>query len=76
MARLTTRERNEANRRAAALQPTAREMFPYLRVRLLASRPIIGDKPPRPGADGTTTPLEPIYGKPTFRNVIEDGEHR
>ncbi|WP_066041964.1 hypothetical protein [Herbiconiux solani] len=71
MSKLTTRQQHEARLRSAHLQPGAREVFPVLRERLLASRPIVGDKKPRHGADGIRTPLEPIYGKPTFRNVIE-----
>ncbi|GAA4762327.1 hypothetical protein [Microbacterium gilvum] len=52
----------ERMRLQASVRPTAREMFPILRERLLASRPVIGE------IDGT-----PVYGEPTFRNVIENG---
>lgn len=69
---VTPRRRAE---RAKALQtlyvngrqysPSARDVFPMLRQRLLESRPVIGRM-------GT----QPIYGKPTFRNVIdENGQH-
>lgn len=58
------------------LRSSARDLFPALCERLLASRPIIGDQKPRPGADGITSTRLPIYGKPTFRNVIdENGKH-
>ncbi|MDF2916592.1 MAG: hypothetical protein K0S70_809 [Microbacterium sp.] len=56
-------------------QPSAREILPVLRDRLLSQRPIVGDRKPRPGADGVTSTLLPIYGKSTFRNVIENGKH-
>jgi hypothetical protein len=49
--------------------PSARELFEILQPRVIAARPVIGDKKPRPGADGVTTPLEPIYGRSTYRNV-------
>lgn len=64
------------------LRPSARDLFPHLRERLLASRPVIGSRvivprgatPDRKGVIKTTT--EPIYGAPTFRNRINDkGEH-
>lgn len=72
----TPRNAVEHTRIARRYRPSARELFPELRERLLSSRLIIGDMRPIPGADGVKTPLRPIYGKPTFRNVIEDGEHR
>lgn len=66
----------ERLRIAAKVKPSAREQFADLRVRLLASRPIIGDQKPRRGADGISSPRLPIYGKPTFRNIIdENGRH-
>lgn len=78
--RLAARRKGQAStardRIEAQYAPSARELFPALRLRLLSSRPIVGDMPPVRGADGITTPLRPIYGKPTFRNVIEDGELR
>lgn len=54
----------ERQRIEGRLRPSARDMFPGLRDRLLASRPIVGE------IDGA-----PIFGKPTFRNVIEGGVH-
>lgn len=65
----------ERERLEQGLQPSARERFASLVVRLRASRPIVGDMKPIRGADGITTPRRPIYGKPTLRNVIEDGKH-
>lgn len=57
-----------ARQRTAA--PSARELFPLLRARLLASRPYIGQRE-NPAGD-----ITPIYGAPTFRNVIdESGRH-
>lgn len=62
--------------------PSARELFPTLRDRLLASRPVIGTKATFPKVGraqgrGLIAKTEPIYGSPTFRNVIdaETGEH-
>lgn len=61
------------------LRPSARVLFPHLRERLLASRPVLGwdvngkrqARAPRPGVKAT-----PIYGAPTFRNRIDSkGEH-
>lgn len=66
------RERERIERR---LDPSARELSVALVGRLRASRPIVGDMKPIPGADGITTPLRPVYGKSTFRNVIENGAH-
>lgn len=54
---------------------SAREIFPGARERLLASRPIAGYQRDKQ-RNGRMVPGDPIYGKPTFRNVIEDGEHR
>lgn len=65
----------ERLRIASRVRPSAREQFADLRVRLLASRSIIGDQKARRGADGITSPRLPLYGKPTFRNVIENGRH-
>lgn len=64
------------------IRPSAREWFPYLRQRLLDSRPIIGErvviprdaKPDSKGVIRTST--VPIYGKPTFRNILVDGIHQ
>lgn len=63
----------ERERIERKLRPSARDLFPTLRERLLTSRPIIGDRKPRRGADGVSTPLEPVYGAPTFRNVLVEG---
>lgn len=73
-----TRNAAEHARIEKKFQPSAREVFAALRDRLLASRPIIGDMKPIPGADGITSPLRPIYGPPTFRNSIDQktGEWR
>lgn len=61
---------------ASRYRASARDLFPALRERLLGSRPIVGDQKPIRGADGVTAPLRPVYGKPTFRNVIdENGRH-
>lgn len=69
--------------------PSAREMFAFLRPKLLASRPLIAaaefaERPvfisgPRRGVRGsggrwvnrTVQVKAPVYGKPTFRNVID-----
>lgn len=59
---------------------SARELFPILREKLLASRPQIGlnrgayrrDKSGRKRYFNDPTP---IFGAPTFRNIIKDGEH-
>lgn len=73
---LDSRMARERNAIASRYRPSARERFAELRERLLASRPIIGDQKPRPGADGIASTRLPIYGKPTFRNVIdENGNH-
>lgn len=64
------------------LRPSARELFPANVERLMASRPVIGErvivprgsKPDDKGVIRTST--VPVYGAPTFRNVInENGEH-
>ncbi|WP_022886402.1 hypothetical protein [Glaciibacter superstes] len=67
------------------LLPSARELFPMLRARLLASRPLLepakkvthrpqrGVVHPRLGYNVQVAPAK--YGAPTFRNVIENGEH-
>lgn len=70
-----TNRRNAAEhtRIAKRYLPSARELFGPLRDRLLASRKIIGDMPPVPGADGVKAPLRPIYGAPSYRNVVVEG---
>lgn len=59
------------------LLPSARELFPVLRRRLLESRPIIGTTVEVFHANGAKTGGKPIYGKPTFRNAIDfyTGKH-
>jgi hypothetical protein len=72
------------------LLPSARELFPVLRDRLLASRPVIGFRYRIfPGGPWKTVELsekgitsvqrkggaELLYGRPTFRNALnEKGE--
>lgn len=55
--------------------PSARELFPVLRARLLASRPIV--EPARQVKHEFGTIVVPaVYGAPTFRNVIDEyGQH-
>lgn len=59
----------------------ARSTFDVLRQRLLASRPIIGERRVVIGVDSIGRKRyrkdpEPIYGPPTFRNKIdESGNH-
>lgn len=68
---------------ASRYRASARDLFPALRERLLASRPIIGTKATFPKLSlqkraprGIIAKTEPIYGAPTFRNVIdENGRH-
>lgn len=56
--------------------PSARDVFPMLRARLLGSRPVVGFTAEVFHADGSRTESQPIFGKPTFRNVIdENGAH-
>ena len=69
----TRRTVAEHSRIAARFRPSARELFGPLRDRLLASRKIVGDMPPIPSADGVSAPLRPIYGPPSFRNVVVEG---
>lgn len=57
----------EREAREARLRPSARELFPVLRERLLASRPMLGHNVGNRGLEA--------YGAPTFRNRInENGE--
>lgn len=63
---------------ARRYQPSAREFFPVLRETLLASRPVIGERKTVVGRDKIGRAKyrrEPIYGKPTFRNVAGSGVH-
>jgi len=53
----------ERERLKGGLKPGARELFPLLRDRLLASRPVIA----------VDDQGRKAYGPPTFRNVIADG---
>lgn len=62
----------ERQRIEGRLRPSARDLFPMLRERLLASRPIVGDMRPIKGADGVNTPLRPVYGAPRFRNRLDE----
>ncbi len=61
--------------------PSARELFGPLRDRMLASRPVVGTRifvpaGARPDKKGVLrTESAPIFGKPTFRNVIVEGVH-
>lgn len=60
----------EREAREARLMPSARDLFPALRERLLASRPLLGLID-----EGKPTERE-VLGAPTFRNVIdENGNH-
>jgi hypothetical protein len=64
------------------LQPSARELFPILRERLLASRPLLapagkivhrparGKVSPRAGYNVQSVPAQ--YGAPTFRNAYDE----
>jgi hypothetical protein len=76
---MTPKQRKALNRvevaGARALMPSARELFPQLRERLLGSRPIVGHTVEVFHANGDRTGGKPIFGKPTFRNVIEHGAH-
>lgn len=54
--------------------PSTRDIWPGLRARLLASRPVVGERVHPHLTDAKGKPLrEPVFGAPTFRNVIEDG---
>lgn len=70
MPKTQTTARAAAEHRAIAnrYRPSARELFPALRARLLASRPVLAV------TDEGTPRERVVLGKPTFRNVIEDGE--
>lgn len=75
------RESREGKRLALALQPTARELFPYLVGKLQDSRPVVGTKHvvpegAKPNRKGVlpTVPV-PVLGAPTFRNRIVEGRH-
>lgn len=66
------------------LKPSAPELFAFLRPMMLASRPIITpavyEEHPRRGLDGRVRRyrvqvIPAVYGKPTFRNAIVNGEH-
>lgn len=66
----------EGARIALAYEPSARELFPELRERLHASRPVIGQnrgayRRDRSGRKRYLNAPTPIYGRPTFRNVMQ-----
>lgn len=75
----TRSERKAAARFAAEqqmrLKPSARDLHRFLLPQLRRSRPVVGTTPETFHADGTRTGGAPIYGRPTFRNVIVNGEH-
>lgn len=53
-------------RRRRGAAPSARELFPVLRAKRLAARPVVG----------YTAGKEPVFGASTFRNVLdENGKH-
>lgn len=68
---------------AMNLKPSARDMFAFLRPLLLDSRPLL--KPAEfvkrdilIGGKYRTRSVQvkpPVYGRPTFRNRIENGKH-
>lgn len=61
--------------RARTVEPSAREMFAIGRQLLLASRPVLEVVNHRYLKDAKGKPVKvTVYGPPTFRNVIEDGE--
>lgn len=85
-ARISGRRKGQARRERELIEmryePSARDLFPAMRDRLLASRPVIGTRAtfPKVGRTqgrGIVAKTEPIYGPPAFRNVIdaETGEH-
>lgn len=59
----------ERLRMVGRAKPSARDLFPPLRERLLASRPVLAF------IDEGTPSQRVIFGEPTFRNVIVNGEH-
>ena len=69
----------ERQRIERSLKPSARDLFPALRERLLTSRPVVGERKTVVGRDRIGRARyrrEPILGAPTFRNVIdENGQH-
>lgn len=59
---------------------SARELFPILNRKRLDSRPVVGQdrgdfKIDKSGRKRYFNKPMPIYGDPTFRNIIENGEH-
>lgn len=60
---------------------SARELFPILNAKRLASRPVVGqDRGPfKIDKTGRKRYLNkqatPVFGEPTFRNIIEKGRH-
>lgn len=72
----------EHERIHARYQPSARELFPLLRELLLSSRPVVEEarEVVRYAGEGMAMRtnrqhVETIYGRPTFRNVLEIDEN-
>ncbi len=61
------------HREPKTIKPSARELFPQLRARLLASRPLIEvvEHPYWKDAKGKPVKVE-VLGPPTFRNSIDE----
>jgi hypothetical protein len=67
----------DAVQRARGHKGSARQTFAALRPVLIQSRPLLQVLKHPHLRDGKGKPIEvPIFGAPTLRNVIEDGEHR
>jgi hypothetical protein len=58
---------------ARGLRGSARDIFPILRGYLLDSCPVVGEYVL---TDDPRGPRRKVYGKPTYRNVIIDGQLR
>ena len=70
------RELAEKVREARKIRPSARQLFTQLNQRRLDSRPITPVKRTLVADGQTIRYTEPVYGEPTFRNIInEKGEH-
>lgn len=75
-----TRRTEPVRHRGGVVKPSARELFEALRKRRLASRPVLQAARRVTFTDQygrkVTHTLPPVYGEPTFRNVIdENGRH-